>query len=355
MEPPKYAYIDSLRGFAIMLVLLVHTSQLVNRAHFSDRFISFLENGQLGVQLFYLVSAFTLMLSCQSREGEADFTKKFFIRRFFRIAPLYYLATVYYTFERYLGFDITHFNENLQHIPYVKLVTGVFFVNGFYPTTINSYVPGGWSIAIEMTFYLLLPFLFHRIRQLTQGVYVLFFSILLASVFSVITKHPFFDRGGFPMFNFVNQIPIFCLGIVAYFIFKDGWNQIKSKDYLLIAFLFFLACYLPLPYYLPYSMFFFFLLLGLAQKSSILFVNGITVQIGKLSFSIYLVHFAVLYWSSHIYDLRTLVWDNALMYYLSYFLFYIVILFVSVLISYVTYTLVEKPGMKFGKRVIASL
>jgi len=109
-----------------------------------------------------------------------------------------------------------------------------------------------------MTFYLLVPFLFHRIRRLTQGVFVLFFSIVLAAVFSFITKHPFFDRSGFPMFNFVNQFPMFCLGIVSYFIFKDGWNQIKSRDYLLIAFLFFLACYLPLPYYLPYSMFFFF-------------------------------------------------------------------------------------------------
>jgi len=126
MEPPKFAYIDSLRGIAIMLVLLVHTGQQINLSHFNGKFISFIENGQLGVQLFYLASAFALMLSCHSREGEADFTKKFYIRRFFGITPMYYLVTVYHTFERYLGFDMTHFKDNLQNFPYIKLVTGVF-------------------------------------------------------------------------------------------------------------------------------------------------------------------------------------------------------------------------------------
>ena len=34
------------------------------------------------------------------------------------------------------------------------------FLHGWHPETINTVVPGGWSIAVEMSFYLFVPLLF---------------------------------------------------------------------------------------------------------------------------------------------------------------------------------------------------
>jgi exopolysaccharide production protein ExoZ len=34
------------------------------------------------------------------------------------------------------------------------------FTHGFWPDTISSLVHGGWSIAVEMTFYLFFPLIF---------------------------------------------------------------------------------------------------------------------------------------------------------------------------------------------------
>jgi len=355
METHKYAYIDSLRGFAILLVLLVHTSQQFNQTSFAPGVKGFLENGQLGVQLFYLVSAFTLMLSYQSRVGESDFVKKFFIRRFFRIAPVYYLVTIYYTFERYLGFNILHFGDHIHDFPLIKLVTGVLFINGFYPTTMNSYVPGGWSIAIEMTFYLTLPIIYKKIRNLHQSILLFSGALIFAVWFRSILTNPFFEKGGFYMFNFINQFPIFCLGIMAYFIYKEGFEGFKNRDYLLISFLFLFACYFKMPYYMPYSLFFFFLLIGLCKGSFNFIVNKFTVFVGKISFSIYLLHFAVLYWIDQIFNLRNVVYNSLLNSYLMYVMYYFVILIICIIISNFSYKYIELWGMKFGKRMIKSL
>ena len=35
----------------------------------------------------------------------------------------------------------------------------IFLLHGFWPNTINSIVPGGWSIADEVIFYILFPYL----------------------------------------------------------------------------------------------------------------------------------------------------------------------------------------------------
>lgn len=351
-EPKKYAYIDSLRGIAILLVLLIHVSQLIDRQFFNPGMISFFENGQLGVQLFFMVSAYTLMLSNYAREGENGFNRNFFIRRFFRIAPLYYLVTFYYAFERYLGFDPSLFAENIQSFPFVKLITGMLFINGLYPTTINSFVPGGWSIAIEMLFYATLPFIFKRVRSLNQSIVLLFCSVFAAVIFSYITAFPFFNRAGFPMFNFLNQFPIFSLGIVAFFIHKDGLTNINSKNYFLLAILFLAYCYLPFPYYMHYSVFFLLLLLGLSKNPLPIIVNPVITFIGKISFSIYLIHFAVLYWTKKITDPYLQSLDNKIESYLYLVLLYVFVLAVSSIISYVSYKFVEIPGQQMGKRII---
>ena len=92
---PKYDYIDALRGFAILGVLMVHSAQAVAPVH--ELLGQFMFSGVRGVQLFYIASAVTLCMSWRHRSAlEAAPLRNFFLRRFFRIAPMFYIAIVFY-------------------------------------------------------------------------------------------------------------------------------------------------------------------------------------------------------------------------------------------------------------------
>lgn len=74
-EVTRLEFIEAARGYAIMLVLAVHAVGY--------------QAGAMGVQLFYIISAYTLYRSLMYRNEQHYLW--FYIRRFFRIAPLYYL------------------------------------------------------------------------------------------------------------------------------------------------------------------------------------------------------------------------------------------------------------------------
>ena len=73
---------------------MIHTLTIVQPTNI---YLQILANkGKYGVQLFFIASAFTLFLSRHRRSEVGN--KNFFIRRFFRIAPMYYLGIILYLF-----------------------------------------------------------------------------------------------------------------------------------------------------------------------------------------------------------------------------------------------------------------
>jgi peptidoglycan/LPS O-acetylase OafA/YrhL len=82
----KLDHVDSLRGIAILMVMLVHTAQSV--PELPRWVLTITKYNQLGVQLFFVVSAITLCFSADRRSEEIDKTKKYLIRRFSG-SPLY--------------------------------------------------------------------------------------------------------------------------------------------------------------------------------------------------------------------------------------------------------------------------
>ena len=155
METKKYDYIDALRGIAILGVMLVHSRGIVEPSSYILSKIS--SAGSRGVQLFYIASALTLFLSMSSRKKtERHPYICFFLRRFFRIAPAFYTAIIVYSL--YYGLAPRYWAPNGIDWWYIPLTA--MFLHGWHPETITSVVPGGWSIAFEMTFYLFVPYLF---------------------------------------------------------------------------------------------------------------------------------------------------------------------------------------------------
>lgn len=90
----KFDQIDSLRGIAALMVVVAHALSFGDTKLFPVFPLSILGQGVRGVQLFYIISAFTLFYTFDLRKDENQAVFKFYLRRFFRIAPLFYTAIV---------------------------------------------------------------------------------------------------------------------------------------------------------------------------------------------------------------------------------------------------------------------
>jgi peptidoglycan/LPS O-acetylase OafA/YrhL len=217
-------YIDVARGIAILMVIIIHTSLPVNGL--SDFSIYVTRYGQMGVQLFFVASAYTLCYSLVKRADEKQRLGSFFIRRFFRIAPLYYLAVAgYFLLEPYI-----HILEIIKlpdsHYNIQSIIANIFFIHGFVRSANNNIVPGGWSIGTEMAFYVLFPLLFAicswAYKQ--RGIIALYSLVGVALFLSIVIQlaiEYFWSieivNNGFLYFNLINQLPVFLLGITIFF------------------------------------------------------------------------------------------------------------------------------------------
>lgn len=356
-ETKKLDYLDSMRGLAILLVVLGHVGNMIGyKAYdfFPEVVENFIYNGHLGVQMFFIVSAFTLLLSYDNRKGETQATKKFFIRRFFRIAPMYYLAIIF-TFMQMIDFDFSNFDWSTFHKK--ALLTNIFFVNALSPSTINNFVIGGWSISAEFIFYFTLPFICAKVKSLNGMITFMLLSLLLSSLLLFLLRGTSVDGNEFLRYYFFNHLPVFGLGMTAYWINKEGGlKNIKPKVLLFLTITIFIFCFAEMPYAIPYSLGYFVLLLTQSRKAYKLLSNKVLVSIGKVSFSIYLVHFAVmaLMYKWRLIDYFT-TFETKTSAYLSFILLFIVLTISSYLISCITYKYIEQKGQNVGRSIIKKM
>lgn len=358
IEIKKYDYIDALRGIAVLGTLMVHSSQQ-GLHDYPEGVMKFVMSGGLGVQLFFVMSALTLFMSMNKRKVEEKRPiTNFFIRRFFRIAPLFYLAVLYSLYEtdwcgRYWLGDSLCING-------WNIAATMSFTNSFNPYWINSIVEGGWSIAIEMLFYVCLPVIFLMVKSLKQALYFLAFSLIFLSLMqfafgdnSLISDTELWSK--YLYFWFPAQLPVFALGITLYYLLMPSTEDYSirhlSSPLLLLSGLFMLQIiYNLFAGHIMMSIGFVALALVLAANPIRLLVNPVTTFIGKISFSMYLIHFPVLHWMHKMGYID--IFAQPL---LNFGCRYSILIAVATLISYLTYKFIEVPGQNLGKAFIARL
>jgi peptidoglycan/LPS O-acetylase OafA/YrhL len=353
----KLNYIDALRGIAIILVIIVHTGQY-GESIYNSTIGLIIGQGARGVQLFYMTSAFTLLLSYNFRKGkEKHATRNFFIRRFFRIAPMYYLGIIYFIFQNGLG--ARYWLGDATEITTNNILANVFFIHGVNPYWITSLVPGGWSITVEMTFYLLFPILVSQIKSLKSAinftVLSLVFLLFLKFIFvgnPLISSPRLWEE--FLFLFFPSQFPVFGLGIISYYIIIEKQKTLSRLNIILIV-LMLLSQFLfqqYIPGHIIISVFFLIFIWLIAKYEFKILVNKITQFMGKISYSAYFIHFAVLFWLNkysfvNYYSIATQIDSLG-----NFFIRLLIVLFFTSVLSYLTFNLVEKPFMNIGKRII---
>src|SRR5690348_3223496 len=84
--------LDGLRAVSIMMVVYSHAAISCNFPPMPQS-IQWIFNGELGVQVFFVISGFiitTLLLKEEKKEGSFSI-RKFYMRRILRIIPVYYV------------------------------------------------------------------------------------------------------------------------------------------------------------------------------------------------------------------------------------------------------------------------
>ncbi len=355
----KLDYINAIRGLAILGVIMVHSSQY---GEFSvPKIISnIIGQGARGVQLFYLASAFTLFISFKNRFTSEKFPiRNFFLRRFFRIAPMYYLGICYYIFQNGLG--PRYWLGDATNITSLNIISNLTFLHGFNPYWITSLVPGGWSIAVEMTFYAFLPYMFSRLKNLNQAFNFFIICLLLKlglhlffMKYNLISDHRLWSE--YLFLYFPSQLPVFCLGIILYFVVieNESIRNISGDSILVFSALLLLqfgsGIQFLLSNHILFGVVFFILSFSLSKFQFKLLVNPIVNYIGKISFSMYLVHFAVLHWLTILNFINYS--ENGILNYVMRFSFVTVL---TIIVSSIFYKLIEVPFQDLGKKIISKL
>src|SRR5919199_5329472 len=147
-RPPRYPELDGLRGIAILMVVAYHYDLAP--------FLS-------GVDLFFVLSGFLLGGILLDKQEAPNYFKAFYVRRFCRILPLYFVCVLVFLillpltlgwlfgdpFEMLLGYSL-------------PLWTYFTFTHNFAMAQLGGWgtlwLGHTWSLAVEEQFYLFLPF-----------------------------------------------------------------------------------------------------------------------------------------------------------------------------------------------------
>ena len=240
----KLLAVDFYRGVAIIMIIMVHTSQVFNLAFPVGKIASF---GDLGCQIFFTVSAFCL---CLSYEGKRIEYKSYICKRLKKIAPAYWVTIALSTTLAYLS--ILFLGENVLGVSLrpLDIIANIALVHGLCVQSANNHVVrGGWFVGTLIILYALFPMIYgvYKKYMTHKTSYILLFSTSLCVLNSLfwlaldmidINPHLHFDKSHFFYFSFINQMSSFLLGIYMYSLYKnDKRNNLRCILLFFITFL----------------------------------------------------------------------------------------------------------------------
>lgn len=359
-------YIDSMRGIAILMVILVHTAQSVKNVSILFQYIA--AYGQMGVQLFFIVSAYTLCHSWLKRNDEQHKIINFAIRRFFRIAPAYYMGLgIYFIVSIFENLYRNGMFQPADQYSFFNIAINLVFLNGFYPPANNNIVPGGWSIGTEMAFYAMFPLLmFLVVNRYKKLKYTFFYYPLIGLAISQIILRMIFSLTGkmvgsnnFLYFNISNQLPVFLTGISFYFLNSQGRWPIRTAICNAIWFICFALLNLLL--WNMSSNYYFSLIPFISGISFVFLVKtfelvnwanfALLQKIGRVSYSMYIFHVLFAHKAAQLVN-KSLAAEEVLggdITLISYYIFTILLTFI---LAKVSERHIERNFIAIGGRII---
>lgn len=254
--------------------------------------------GRIAVPLFFTLSAFALFYGYQGRIQSREQVKKFYLKRFFRIAPLFYVLMIFHYIMAYVLYG------KIIGIDYV--VSLFLFVFNLIPHLSSGYVAASWSVGAEMLFYAVLPLILMFVTSLRSAIAFFIGSCFVAyqwnTAFIGVPGITNYGHFGLP-----SNLNFFSGGIVAFYLYKAAvtTQSVDTAKKIGIAAIVFAILGLVLVFStdrhvlafagrpgdklvrtVPLLLF----ILGIALCPIQIFANRAAVEFGKMSYSLYLLH-----------------------------------------------------------------
>lgn len=358
----RLEFLDSLRGLAALYVLVYHMVLLPQPNLVPPQWAEKVAlAGGTGVTLFFIVSAFSLYYTMPMRLKDGSPTLSFYLHRFFRLAPLFYFMIAATMLRDVWKFGVVH--------PWTDVAASFAFVFNLLPGKQEGFVWAGWTIGVEMVFYAFFPLIYRRVKCAGNSVAFVFFCLLVWLTMQLVLDYlvmPEALKQSILQWSTFKHFPIFAVGILVYHVYMKfdsagmhaGRYQAMGNAFLWGGFFGFAALlqgWLPNVFgdgYYWQGVVFGCIFLGTALAPWRLIVNAFTGFLGKVSYSIYLTHTTAIYFMSPLYQW---IYAQTASLTLAFLASLATTLLVVLPISYLTYSLIEQPGIRLGKKVAARL
>lgn len=342
--------LNGLRALSIFFVVFHHLGQKNFFIGLNDYFIlrlfsSFLQDGQLGVNIFFVISGFliTTLLIKEEQTNNKINLKNFYIRRSLRIFPAFYFLLLVYFILQLLGhlyFTNLSWFTSLTYLKYFN--RGSDLLSGHF-----------WSLSVEEHYYMFWPVIFIAGLKLRRNV-LLALIITVILIKSITFYYPISWINDLNIFTRIDAIAIGCLFAIYKYeiinIIGNKWNYV----FLVSSICIFVLHFIPNKFLITQPVFIFHVLgsahgtianffIGLLILFSIYGTKGLWYKflnfkilnhIGNLSYSIYL-------------------WQQIVIYNpFGYKLNPIEILFVIYILAITSFYIIEKPFLKLKVKFI---
>jgi peptidoglycan/LPS O-acetylase OafA/YrhL len=158
--------LDGLRGFALTMILVFHTVSQEGE-YPAGSFLAYLQRsvamGWTALDLFFVLSGFLIGGILMDARQSPSYFKTFYIRRFFRIVPVYYAwVLLYFLLIGFAGSEIAKLSNSGMRPPLnLTFLSFFLFLQNSSPLILYGLAAAWfghlWSLAVEEQFYLVAP------------------------------------------------------------------------------------------------------------------------------------------------------------------------------------------------------
>lgn len=291
--------LETFRGIFALTIVLYHLK--INTFIYESNFV---QNGGLVVDFFFVLSGFVISYNYAGKINTKKDLINFQKKRFYRLYPLHLLTLFVFIFIELLKlFAVKYTSFETTNVPFegfnnlYALISNFFLVHGWYGLSYN--LPS-WSISTE--FYTYLIFALVICNFLNQKKIFYFLIILALAVF-------LFEQNGFKtLTKFVYPtrcVYSFFIGSITYYFFKSSKKNISF----VLPLLSFLLSIIFISQSHRFGFNYSYIIAPIVFSTTILFTasmsqenfyykilsNKFLVYLGSISYGIYMIHFAIIW------------------------------------------------------------
>ncbi len=328
--------LNMLRGLAALIVVVSHFSNNTNWLSASLGKGA----GQIGVMLFFILSGFLISYLYLGKESNKYNIRKYAVARVARVVPLFLLLVILSYILRKFGISGVLYNIPDKE----SLMAHLFLIKGISVL---------WTIGPEIQFYLIFTLIWKVSTCKSGSVYII---IALTIIILFYTNIPRLKGsiGVLPYdFSLFRSLPYFLIGVI----FGRFYISYKIPEHIQSGWFVFVLCLIPLVYPEIYTMItgaeyemwsdigvfvivsmIFYCVVFLVPNSNSLMANKFGDFLGRVSYSLYLLHMPVL-WQLKKYAVEG---DEINL---------LILIIISLIVSYVSYRLIERPSSKYIRKL----